>query len=172
MRRTLRDCAELLTQGQTRWGIPPSSTMPNPMLVRMLATSFLAGEPVVEKIIARSSQTLGKNWHWLRPLARRYVKALAGRTRPRHREVVRFFLHDPGFRRAWAKHLDELSIQRWMTEPQRMQPFGAASTWNVPVIESVGALADWLGLTISELEWFADLKGLAYKKNLDRKSVV
>ena len=142
--------------------------MPNPTLVGMLATSFLAGEPTVEQITARSSHTLGKNWHRLGPLAQRYVTALAGRTRPRHREVVKFLLHDAGFRRARAKHFHELSVHRWMIEPQRMQPFGAAATWNVPVIESVGALADWLGLTIGELEWFADLKGLAYKKNFPK----
>ena len=142
--------------------------MPYPTLVGMLATSFLAGEPTIEQITSRSGRTLGKNWHWLHFLAQRYVKAFAGGTRPRHREVVKFLLQDQGFRHAWSKYFHELSVQRWMTEPQRMQPFGAASTWNVPIIESVGALADWLGLTIGELEWFADLKGLAYKKNFPK----
>jgi RNA-directed DNA polymerase len=33
----------------------------------------------------------------------------------------------------------------------------------LPVIESIGDLADWLSLTTSELDWFADLKGLGYK---------
>jgi RNA-directed DNA polymerase len=142
--------------------------MPNPTLVGMLATSFLAGEPTVEQIIARSSHALGKNWPWLRPLAQRYVKAVAGRTRPRHREVVKFLDQDRGFRHAWSKYFHELSVQRWMTEPQRMQPCGVASTWNVLVIESVGALAEWLALTTGELDWFADLKGLAYKKNFPK----
>jgi RNA-directed DNA polymerase len=32
--------------------------------------------------------------------------------------------------------------------------------WAVPTIESVTSLAEWLGLSTSELEWFADLKGL------------
>lgn len=44
-----------------------------------------------------------------------------------------------------------------------MQPVAAAKNWGVPPIESVGALAEWLGLTRSELEWFADLKSLGYK---------
>ena len=35
--------------------------------------------------------------------------------------------------------------------------------WALPVIETLGDLADWLCLSIGELEWFADLKGLGYK---------
>ncbi len=44
-----------------------------------------------------------------------------------------------------------------------MQPVDAAAAWDVPTIESIGALADWLSITPDELLWFADLKGLAYK---------
>jgi len=33
-----------------------------------------------------------------------------------------------------------------------------------------GDLADWLGLNVSELDWFADLKGLACKRNHSRLS--
>jgi RNA-directed DNA polymerase len=128
-----------------------------------LARSFLAGEMTVEGIVARASRTLGRKWRWLRPLARRYVEAVSGETRPRRREVIEFFLHDPGFRRAWSRYFDELSIARWLAEPQQMQPVAAAAAWDVPVIESVGALADWLNITADELLWFADLKSLAYK---------
>jgi retron-type reverse transcriptase len=46
-----------------------------------------------------------------------------------------------------------------------MLPVPAAATWDLPVIETAGDLAAWLGLSVRELEWFADLKGLAYKGN-------
>ena len=39
-----------------------------------------------------------------------------------------------------------------------MQPAHAARNWPVPKLESIGALAAWLQITPSELEWFADLK--------------
>jgi hypothetical protein len=42
-----------------------------------------------------------------------------------------------------------------------MRPVPAAGGWQIPAIESVGALANWLSLSPSELEWFADLKRLA-----------
>ena len=44
-----------------------------------------------------------------------------------------------------------------------MQPSTAATKWEIPAIESVGALAKWLGVDVGYLRWFADLKGLGYK---------
>jgi len=146
--------------------------MPSAPLVSALAQAFLSGEATVEGIVARASRTLGRNWRWLRPLARRYIEAVAGETRPRRREVIRFFLQDPGFRRAWWKYFDELSVARWLGDPQQMQPVAAAAAWDVPAIESVGALADWFvvtpPITADELLWFADLKGLGYKTGRPR----
>jgi hypothetical protein len=134
-------------------------------LLNALAMSFLAGEPTVEQVIDRSGHMLGQPWRWLPPLAQRYVNAFAGRTRPRLREVVEFLLHDPGFRRARSKYRHELLVEHWLTEPAQMQPVAAAKRWDVPAIESAGALAEWFGLDPSRLRWFADLKGLGYKKN-------
>jgi RNA-directed DNA polymerase len=139
--------------------------MPSLSLLRVLARSFLAGEPSVEEIVARGGLTLGKRWRWLRPLARRYVKTFAGKTRPRYRDVMVFLQQDPGFARAWFKHRSDLWVVRALTGGQQMQPVAVARTWDVPAIASVGALADWLQLTPSKLEWFADLKGLGYKKS-------
>jgi RNA-directed DNA polymerase len=45
-----------------------------------------------------------------------------------------------------------------------MQPVAAAAGWPIPRIETVGALAEWLELSPSELGWFADLKGMGYKR--------
>ncbi len=138
--------------------------MPNRSLLTALARAFLAGEPVVEQVIGRASRMLGKRWRWLHPLAHRYIEAYAGRTRPRRRDVVRFLLQDPGFHCAGSKYLHQLSVQQWLTEPQQMQPVAAARSWAVPAIESAAALADWLLLNPGELEWFADLRGLGYKR--------
>jgi RNA-directed DNA polymerase len=133
-----------------------------PSFLTALARSFLAGEPTVEGIVDRASTTLGRNWRWLRPLARRYLEAIAGGTRPRQRDVVEFILNDPGFQRARAKYSDDFPVAPWINQPQQMQPVAAAASWNVPVVESVGGLADWFEITVDELLWFADLKGLAY----------
>lgn len=142
--------------------------MPASSLVTALARSFLAGEATLDSIADRAGQTLGRNWRWLRPLVRRYLQSMAGEMRPRQRDVIHFFLHDPGFRRAWSKHFDELSVAKWLVDPQRMQPVEAAAAWDVPAIESIGPLADWLSITPDELLWFADLKALAYKSKNPR----
>jgi len=154
----------LLTQGQTRWSIPLSSYTPKPTaktpLLTALARSILAGEATSEKIAARCGRTLGRDWRWLRTLARRYVRRFEHQVRPRRRDVVRFLRDDRGFQRAYREYFDELWVAEWIAEAQRMQPVAAARDWSVPAIESLGELADWLRLDVGELEWFADLKGL------------
>lgn len=144
--------------------------MSNPALIEMLAASLLAGEATPEQVFARASHTLGREWPWLRTLAQRFVKAIAGRTRTRHRDAVNFLRRDRGFQYACSKHRDELAVKHWRLEPPQMQPAAAAAGWNVPPIVTVGALAEWLRVPISELEWFADLKALDYKQHVPRLS--
>jgi RNA-directed DNA polymerase len=138
--------------------------MQDSLLLSALADSLLSGEPALELLIDRCSRTLGKNWRWLRPLARRYLEMFAEGTRPRHGDVVQFLGDDSGFRRARTKYFDELFVHEWLTDPQRMKPVAAARSWDIPAIESAGDLADWLGLDPGELRWFADLRGVGYKR--------
>ena len=155
----------LLTQGQTRWSILPSFVMLDSSLLRALAHSLLAGEPTVDLLVQRCRRTLGKSWRWLRPLAQRYVNEFGTATRPRLREVVQFLRRDAGFGRARSKYFTELQVDEWRTTPEQMLPVAAAETWEIPAIESAGDLAKWLGLAPGKLRWFADLKGLGYKRN-------
>jgi hypothetical protein len=76
--------------------------MRNRSLLKVLAGSFLAGELSVEQVTGRGMQTLGRRWRWLRPLARRYVDAFAGKTRPTRRDVAQFLAQDQGFLRVYA----------------------------------------------------------------------
>jgi hypothetical protein len=128
-----------------------------------LARSFLAGESAEEQIVARAAATLGRRWRWLRPLARRYLEHFASKARPRLAEAADFLETDRGLLRARAKYGPELKIGQWLSAPQQMRPVAAAASWQIPKIDSAGALADWLHVSQSELEWFADLKGIASK---------
>ncbi|HET9741605.1 MAG TPA: reverse transcriptase family protein [Terriglobales bacterium] len=141
---------------------------PDPRLPEALANAFLAGELTVDAVAARAAHVLGHNWRWLRPVARRYVETLAGRVRPRRADVVEFLLHDQEFYRAWQRLPSHLGIAHWITEPQQMQPVPTARAWQVPKIESVSALAEWLGMDVNYLEWFADLKSLGYRTDCTR----
>ena len=137
--------------------------MPYLSFLRVLASSFLAGELVAAQIAARAKHTLGRPWRWLGPVAKRYVKQFGGRTRPRHGDVVRFLRQDAGLREAWKKYSREISVKQWLHEPGKMQSIAAAKTWALPAIESTAALAAWLNVSAGELRWFADLKGLEYR---------
>jgi len=155
----------MLTQSQTGWSTPPPSMRPNRYLVNALASAFLDGTMTVEGVTARGMHTLGRRWAWIRSIGRRYVKAFSGQTRPRQQDVVRFLLADPGFLQVWSKHSAKLRVKHWPIATHRMQPVAAARQWKIPKIESASALAEWLGVDLGYLEWFADLKGLGYKTN-------
>ena len=51
-----------------------------------------------------------------------------------------------------------------------MRPAPAARDWHVPGIESIGALAEWLQISTSELRWFANLRGLKTRRPDDGSS--
>jgi RNA-directed DNA polymerase len=157
--------AGLLMQGETRWNAPPLTSMLPASFLRVLAGSFLAGGPSAEQLSASISRTLGQHYRWIGPLAKRYVQAITGQTRPRRYDVIRFLKRDRGFQRAWKIYRDELFVAQWLTEPGQMRPVAAAASWNLPILESAGALAAWLGLNVDDLLWFADLKGIGHKQS-------
>lgn len=136
---------------------------PNRHVVETLARAFVAGEFSSAAIVARSEYVLGRRWRWLPVLARRYVKAFSGRTRPTIREAVEVLRQDSVFQRACSKHSSKLVVTRWPIELHRMQPVAAAKDWKIPAIESVAGLAEWLGTDVDYLQWFADVKGLGAK---------
>jgi len=122
---------------------------------------MLAGEISADAVADRVSATLGRQWRWVLPVARRFAAAFRNKVRPRRREVVAFLLRDRGFRRSCARHSAKLAIaDRFVGEPA-MQPVAAARSWPVPAIASVAELAEWFGIGVGDLEWFADLKGFA-----------
>lgn len=159
-------CAEPFTQSETRWSAPLPRTLPNPSLISVLASSFASGPVEIEQVAARGAETLGRPWRWLRPVARRYVKVFARETRPRHDEVMRFLLADPGFQAACVRHAAKLKIAKWFHQEDGMQPVAAALSWGLPSIVSVAQLASWLHVDAGELMWFADLRGLERKGEL------
>lgn len=135
------------------------------LILSALAAAFLAGDANTDEIVERAGRALGRRWRWLRPVSQRYVDKYSSQVRPRRSEAVQFLAHDSGFQRAWLAHAAELRIAQWASGAQQMRPSPAAAGWEIPQIESVCALADWLRLSESELEWFADLKGIAARSS-------
>ena len=128
-----------------------------------LARSLLAGQSSFDLVCARMVRTLGRPWPFINPLARRYLNRFSDGARPRLRDVLEFLQNDEAFVLAYWRHRKQLRIVEWLAEPQIMQPISATADWDVPTIESLGDLAQWLSVTVDELEWFADLKALGKK---------
>ncbi len=135
-------------------------------IARALAAAFLSGDLEVDELVDRGSRLLGRRWRWLRPLARRVAETFSGRTRPRQITATEFILADRGFSRACEKH--NLQLTNLLAVPSIMCPVSAAESWRVTPIRTAGELADWLGVAIGELDWFADLRTLEFKRNRGR----
>src|SRR5580704_5261911 len=115
--------ASRLAHAESDWlGFPPPVPMSTPALISALARSLMAAEPTAAGALARARRTLGQPWRWLHPLSVRYAAEFGGRTRPRHRDVVRFLREDPGLRRALIAHRDRIVVAEWLTESNEMQP--------------------------------------------------
>lgn len=129
-----------------------------------LASAFVAGSIDVEELVERGSRLMGRRWRWLRPLARRIAQAHSGAVRPRRSAIEKFILLDQGFARAYVKY--ELRLTYEVGNRPTMCPIDAANAWDVYYpISTARELADWLGLSLGELGWFADQRRLEYKQN-------
>ena len=133
-------------------------------LVNLLAKALVAGDTELDALVERATRILGHRWRWMRPLAVRYLKTFSKQTRPRYRDAYAFLQSDEGFDRAVRLHGRKLEIARWLQDSPTMLPVKAAENWSLPHIETTMELANWLQLTPGELEWFADLGALGYKR--------
>ncbi len=135
----------------------------NAQVVRYVARALLAGGLDAADLTARMAETLGREWKWLGPLAARYAARFTGVTRPRLGDVVRFLAGDRGFQAACRRHRTVLRVAQPVAGAARMLPVAGTAGWGVPEIATMAELAAWLRLMPTELEWFADLKGLGCK---------
>lgn len=128
-----------------------------------LASAFVAGSLDAEELVERGSRVLGQRWAWLRPLAQRVARAYSGKVRPRKAALEKFILHDGGFSRAYFEY--DLHLTYDPGNRPTMCPLDAANAWGVRYpISTARELADWLGVSVGELDWFADRRGLEYKR--------
>ncbi len=140
--------------------------MLKPWVVSALAKAFLVAGADVDAVADQSAAVLGRPWRWLRPLAKRYVAATLTNEQllREHREVVSFLNADRGFLNACLRHRRKLRVVRWLFHSPTPLVFPSAVSWGLPNLPDAGALASWLGIAITDLEWFADLKALGYKR--------
>jgi hypothetical protein len=120
-----------------------------------LASAFLGAPWCLDGLVGRASELLGRRPRWLRPLARRVLAAFGeGPSRPDQPTLAAFLQQDGGLSRASTNESARPGC-RVLRGRLNMAP----CPWPVPSLPSPEALAAWLGLTLKELDWFADCWG-------------
>jgi RNA-directed DNA polymerase len=115
----------------------------------------LAGQLLRE----RAEQVVGKPRRWLARLANQVYAKGDGRGALKRRWVIGWILDDPAFRRAYDRHDFDVRVRVWKSRPAMQPGSGPPEGWRLPAIATTGELADWLGVKLNELEWFADVRG-------------
>jgi hypothetical protein len=127
-----------------------------------LAAALLAGPWSVEEMTRRAALAWGRRKRWLHPFVRRVLRAfLPVPPLPSATTLTAFLLGDTGFRRAWdaSRRGARLPLGQFFWVESTMDPApGVPGSWDLPHLTSAGQLAEWLGVTPPELDWFAGTK--------------
>jgi RNA-directed DNA polymerase len=123
-----------------------------PDLARALASGFLAGEWTPTGLVASGSLVLGRRPAWLRPLARQTLELYPRPPHDRPRELATNIATRPAAAKA--------ARVRALTQPVAATRM-LTNRWRLPVLHGLGDVADLLGVTASELDWFSDPRHLA-----------
>lgn len=132
-----------------------------PLFAFTLAAACLSGPWVRKEIVKRLNEANGKRRHWLSLFATRLLEAFPNPPPgSQFEKLLSFIKGDQGFQNAWMRYgnTDRPRPIFWVS-PQMLPASAKAAGWGVPALATLNTLAEWLGLTRSELEWFADCHG-------------
>jgi hypothetical protein len=127
-----------------------------------LARAFLAGENSPAAMRERGARALGRSWPWLLPLTLRLHFQLAPEAwHPgQHDRIVALILAFPPFLAAFEPPGEVPRVRgHYPFHPPMGMPPAALSGLDLPSLATPGDLAEWLGLSASILDWFANVAG-------------
>lgn len=127
-----------------------SSRPPFPLF--NLASAFLTGSWTFRSLVERGKRACPVRGTWVRQLVRQILQAFGTESAPSLDALL-------GFLRSSVSSV-HLPIGRCYFLAPAMAPRGAAAqAWNVPHLASTGQLAQWLGVSLAQLDWLADVHG-------------
>lgn len=123
-----------------------------------LTRAFLAGEVSPAGMRQRGGIALGEPWPWLVPLSLHLHFELGNELQARaHDRIVALILAYPRFRAAFALPGQSPKVRGYFPfHPEMGRPPAALAGLVLPALATPGELADWLGLTPGELDWFSN----------------
>ena len=126
-------------------------------LALALADTMLAREGRLEALMDSAIWAFGKAWPWLPDLC----TAIHARSSEHFHhfsrdELAAIILDNHAFRQAWTSHPAPQLLRYCVDLPIRPAPPAWLAALALPDLPSVGSLAQWLGLGVTELAWYAD----------------
>jgi len=131
------------------------------LVAHALADAMLAGPCEMEGFVERAAWLLGRKHRWLAPLCKRMFHTFGSSLEQRDRSrLVDWLRRDRGYQKAWLAARPP-RIARYVLDAPRMSPRqGGLAACALPDLPTLGDLAAWLGVTGSELDWFADVRSM------------
>lgn len=131
------------------------------LVAHTLATALLAGPAEPEALVERVAQCLGRKHRWIGPMCRRLFQQFGSSLSERDRGALMMFIEqDAGYLGAWSR-VRPPKILRYPLAVQKMAPrTGALQACDLPSISTSRDLAAWLEISMDELDWFADVRGM------------
>jgi RNA-directed DNA polymerase len=130
-------------------------------VAQALARAILAGDTSAAKLRARGTRALGSKWPWLHGLVRSLLNDFGKSLQPHdHDEIVSAILAFVPFRAAFESTAAHPEVKGHFPfhETMRAPPHGLEHI-SLPSLDTPGDLAEWLGVSLTELDWFADIAG-------------
>jgi RNA-directed DNA polymerase len=132
---------------------------PRQLVALALADAVLAGSNGPEEFASRMALALGRKHRWVAPLGRKIFMRFGSRLgHPLRSALVEFVAADSGYDYAW-RGATKPRIRKYFLDPPPMEPRkGTLAACTLPSLPTPGDLAQWLGIPIGDLDWFADLR--------------
>jgi RNA-directed DNA polymerase len=135
--------------------------MPRHHVAFELANAVLAGPSSPREFAARLASALGHKHRWVAPLARRIFERFGSDlVHSMRSDLVEFIEADSRFQRAWSGRTPPHIHHHFLDSPRMGPRKGTLAACALPACPTPGDLAKWLGVSITELDWFADCRQL------------
>ena len=126
--------------------------------VQHLSGALLTGPWTLVEMSARGRQLLGETPNWLAPLLNAILQQF-GATAPPPAALSAFIAADAGFLKAWSDRKHRPSACNFPLQSTQSGPVPDFVARGLPELDTTQDLAEWLGLSTTELDWFADIHG-------------
>lgn len=126
-----------------------------------LADALLDGHPDINGFAERMSIALGQEYDWIKPFSKKIFRKFGSDLDYKRRsELISFIRNDQHYDTA-RRGTVKLCIRRYFApSPVMRSRTGILAGCDLPDIPTPRDLAVWLGITMTELEWYADTRDM------------